>query len=445
MLGTTAAASPVEAADSPERTVAAPMAPPCPGGPAGDYCRSGDQKDKPATGEGKDKDKKDDPCQLLSGTPAAEYCKSDKGDGAAPKKPGGLMDNNPLDPLQSVADGCTKAASWIVTKLSYAVSATSTVDFTNAAFLRQYAIVFAASTVLTLILWLVGIMKRAIRGAKLTTAVGEAVGLLWLVVLASAFTPLMLYTVVGAVDAVTSVIADKGASDNFFGGFAKALQSDSGIGGGPIMQIVVAIVSIAAAGILWLEMAIRAAVLYVGAVLGTAVYSGFVDKDLWPRIKRWAGLMGAVIMVKPVVAIVLLLASALSGTKQDENASLSAVISGLAIIILAILASAVIYRFIPGLGDDIQASRRAIITQASPRNRVPQHTSPARTVQQGISTHSERGIGQQTSSSRPSAATTGQASGGIAAHSSRASRSSGTQGRQQPESRQQPGNDRPER
>ena len=80
-------------------------------------------------------------------------------------------------------------------------------DFTNTAFLRQYAVVFAASTILTLVLWLLAVAKRAVRGVPLTEAITEAVGFLWLTVLASAFTPLILYTVVSATDAVTDVIA----------------------------------------------------------------------------------------------------------------------------------------------------------------------------------------------------------------------------------------------
>ena len=95
----------------------------------------------------------------------------------------------------------------LVDKLSKLVKATANVDFTNAAFLRQYAVVFAASTVLTLILWLLAVAKRAIRGVPLTEALTEAIGFLWLTVLASAFTPLILYTVVSATDGVTDVIA----------------------------------------------------------------------------------------------------------------------------------------------------------------------------------------------------------------------------------------------
>ncbi|MFW3461029.1 hypothetical protein ACN24K_09890 [Streptomyces microflavus] len=260
-------------------------------------------------------------------------------------------------PLTSLAQGCADAAAWIVGKLSEAVDSTANVDFTNPKFLQQYAVIFAASTILTLVLWLLAVTKRAIRGVPLTTAISEAVGFLWLTVLASAFTPLILYTIVSATDGVTEVIASStgGQTDVFFGSFAEALKKGTDIGGGPIMLIVVSLVSIVAAGVLWLELVIRAALLYVGALLGIVVYAGLVDKNMWGHVRRWAGIMIAVIMVKPVIVIVLGLAGALSA--GDGPDAFSAVVSGLAIILLAIFASAMIYRFVPGFGDEIQGAR----------------------------------------------------------------------------------------
>lgn len=217
-------------------------------------------------------------CDLLTDK-AKELCERRAGGSGSTPSPGGggLTDNNPLDPLDSLAKGCAKAAAWIVTKLSDAVKATSQVDFTNTAFLRQYAVVFAASTILTLVLWLLAVAKRAVRGVRLTEAISEAVGFLWLTVLASAFTPLILYTIVSATDGVTEIIA-KGTgaqTDTFFGAFSQALTKGTDIGGGPIMLIVVSLVSVLAAGVLWLELVIRAALLYVGALLGTVVYAGW--------------------------------------------------------------------------------------------------------------------------------------------------------------------------
>ncbi|MEW2318259.1 hypothetical protein [Streptomyces bauhiniae] len=360
-------------------------------------------------------------CDLIVG-PAKQFCEKEDSGGSSRK---GLTTDNPLtsslDPLASLAKGCADAASWTIGKLSDAVKETANVDFTNPKFLQQYAVVFAASTILTLVLWLLAVAKRAVRGVPLTTAISEAVGFLWLTVLASAFTPLILYTVVSAADGVTDVLAKATGdqADTFFGTFSGALEKGDNIGGGPIMLIVVSLVSILAAGVLWLELVIRAALLYVGALLGTVVYAGLVDKNLWGHVRRWAGIMIAVIMVKPVIVIVLGLAGALSGDSGPD--AFGAVVSGLSIILLAIFASAMIYRFVPGFGDEIAGSRNNRIMQGAEGKAAAVISSPATLVAQGIKTHSTRadtgagGGGQGASTPRPA----NPASGGVAAHSGR--------------------------
>ncbi|MEU9995620.1 hypothetical protein [Streptomyces sp. NPDC050848] len=358
-------------------------------------------------------------CDLIVG-PARDYCENGQSGGT-----GGRTAPDPtaaLDPLASLARGCADAAVTIIDKLSGAVKETADVDFTNLEFLGRYAIVFAAATFLTLLLWLLAVAKRAIRGVPLTTAISEAIGFLWLTVLASAFTPLILYTVVNATDAVTEVIAAGTGqqTDVFFGSFKEALQKGDQIGGGPIMLIIVSLVSILAAGVLYLELFLRAVMLYVGALLGVVVYSGLVDKNMWGHVRRWAGIMIAIILVKPVIVIVLGLAGALSsGTGPD---SFSAVVSGLAIILLAIFASAMIYRFVPGFGDEIVASRNNRVHRAGENAAAAVLSSPASLVSQGIKTHSTRdggGGGNQNSGSAPRPAN--PLSGGVAAHSSRGS------------------------
>ncbi|MFD4410320.1 hypothetical protein [Streptomyces sp. NPDC058476] len=359
-----------------------------------------------------------DACGLIHG-PAKNYCEGGSGSG----KGGGSIDpTSTLDPLSSLAKGCADAASWTIDKLSAAVKDTANVDFTNPKFLQQYAVVFAASTILTLLLWLLAVAKRAVRGVPLTTALSEAIGFLWLTVLASAFTPLILYTVVSATDGVTEVLAKTtgNQTDTFFGTFSGALSKGENIGGGPIMLIVVSLVSILAAGVLWLELVIRAALLYVGALLGTVVYAGLVDKNLWGHVRRWAGIMIAVILVKPVIVIVLGLAGALSTDSGPD--AFSAVVSGLAIILLAIFASAMIYRFVPGFGDELAGSRNNRIMQGAESKAAAVISSPATLVAQGIKTHSSRadnngggGGGGGNSQPRPA----NPASGGVAAHSTR--------------------------
>lgn len=164
----------------------------------------------------------------------------------------------------------------------------------------------------------------------------------------------------------------------------------------------------------------------MGALLGTVVYAGLVDKNMWGHVRRWAGIMIAVIMVKPVIVVVLGLAGALS--QNDGPNAFSAVVSGLAIILLAIFASAMIYRFVPGFGDEIQGARTNRKAATDGSQAAALISSPAALVSQGIKTHSSRS-GQNggdggNSGGRPANAI----SGGVAAHSSRNSGGSGAGG-----------------
>lgn len=294
------------------------------------------------------------------------------------------------DPLGSIAHGCAQAAQWVIDHLSDAISKTATVNFTNMGFLKQYAIVFAASSILTVLLWLLSVVKRAVRGDSVVTAIGEATGYLWMAVLASAFTPVILAGMVKITDSVSNAIGNGSAADTngFLHSFSHALDPDSGLGGGPIMLIFVSVLSMIAAALLWLELIIRAAMLYVGAALATAVYAGFVDKSMWGHIRRWIGLMISIDLVKPIIVIVLSLATAVSSGPQD---SFGAVLSGLAIMILSIFASGLVYRFVPMFGDEmlsLHKERAAKIGKAAITSAA--FTSTAGTMRNGIAAHANR-------------------------------------------------------
>ncbi|MFB8203505.1 hypothetical protein [Kitasatospora purpeofusca] len=304
----------------------------------------------------------------------------------------------------------------MVRKLSGAIDGTTEVDFTNASFLQQYAVVFAASTVVTLVLWLLAVTKRAVRGAPLTTAISEAIGFLWLTVVASAFTPLILYTVVSATDGLTKAIAVGTKSDTgtYLGGFADTLEKGD-IGGGPLILIITSLVAVLAAAVLWIELLIRAAMLYVGALLGTAVYAGLVDKQLWKHVRRWAGVMLAVDLAKPIIVIILGLAGAVSAGAGASD-DFARVLSGLAILFLSIFASAAVYRFVPGFGDEIMNMRHARASAVSAGSAMINGT--ANFMRQGISTHGDRGA--PGGGGGGGGAGGGSVAPGIAAHASRA-------------------------
>ena len=337
-----------------------------------------------------------DPCSLLIGT-MKQACENTGKLVNGGTTSGGLPSETSIltDPLGSIAKSCAEAAAWVIDQVAGAVGGNSGVDFTNSGFLKQYAIVFAASTILTVLLWMLAVIKRAVRGDAIVTAVTEATGFLWLAVGASAFTPVILYAMIQLTDSVTNAIGSttSAGTNNFLSSFANTLSptngSASAIGGGPILLIFVSLVAMIAAAVLWLELLIRAAMLYVGAALAGAVYAGLVDKDLWPHVRRWAGMMLAVDMVKPVIVIVLGLATAISSGTAPGSAFAS-VLSGLAIMVLSIFASGLIYRFVPNFGDDMLRISSARNTDAPAAVAQGAMDGPATRMQQGIAAHGAR-------------------------------------------------------
>ena len=372
-----------------------------------------------------------DPCSLLIGS-MKQACENTgklvNGSGATGGSGGGVSSGSLLsDPLGSIASGCAQAAAWVIDQVSSAVGSSTSVDFTNAGFLKQYGVVFAASAVLTLVLWLLAVIKRAVRGEPVVTAISEATGFLWLAVGASAFTPVVLYGMVKLTDGITTAIGSGTVADrnNFLTSFANTLSPPNGqasnLGGGPILLIFISLVAMIAAAVLWIELLIRAAMLYVGAALAAAVYAGLVDKSLWHHIRRWAGMMIAVDLAKPVIVIVLGLATAISASQN--SASFASVLSGLAIMILSIVSSALIFRFVPNFGDDMlaisTARNSAGTSDAAPTGAM---AGPASRMREGIAAHGARSGNPM---SAPATAALSM-SAGMAAHGARAAVRIGT-------------------
>jgi len=342
-----------------------------------------------------------DPCSLLFGS-LKKACEntgklvgpSDGGAGA--NGAGGTSTASLLsDPVGSIAHDCAQAASSVIKAVASVVGGITNVDFTNSGFLTQYAIVFAASSILTIVLWLLAVIKRAVRGESVVTAITEATGYLWLAVGASAFTPVILYGMVRVTDSVTAAIGSGTAKDtnNFLTTFANTLDPPSGktadLGGGPILLIFVSLIAMIAAAVLWVELLIRAAMLYVGAALAATVYAGLVDKSLWHHIRRWAGMMIAVDLAKPVIVIVLGLATAISGGSTGQS-SFASVLSGLAIMLLSIFASGLIFRFVPNFGDDMLAINGGRGSDAPAEAAAGAMDGPASRMRQGIAAHAGR-------------------------------------------------------
>jgi hypothetical protein len=374
-----------------------------------------------------------DPCSLLFGS-MKQACENTGKlvNGSSGGTDGSSTASLLSDPIGAIAHDCAQAASSVIKAVSSVVGGSTTVDFTNAGFLTQYAIVFAAASILTVVLWLLAVVKRAVRGESVTTAMSEATGFLWLAVGASAFTPLVLYGMVSVTDAVTGAIGSGTAADtnNFLTSFADTLNPPNGqasnLGGGPILLIFISLMAMIAAAVLWVELLIRAAMLYVGAALAAAVYAGLVDKSLWHHVRRWAGMMIAVDLAKPVIVIVLGLATAISGGGTAQT-SFASVLSGLSIMILSIFASGLIFRFVPNFGDDMLAINSARAGDSAATAPQGAMEGPASRMQAGIAAHAGRSGSSGGGNPLAAPATAALSmSAGVAVHGARAAVRMGT-------------------
>ncbi|MEU6295287.1 hypothetical protein [Streptomyces erythrochromogenes] len=256
------------------------------------------------------------------------------------------------DPLGFLLQKLTEANIWFLRKMLELIQATTKIDLTSPGFLKQYAIIFAASCLLTVALWFIAVAKRAVRGVSITTAVSEAIGFLLLQFTVNALTPGALALLLKAIDEVTAVF-EPYATENFkpfLENILTVMAANPSEGVGQLL--VVNLIMMAGALLMWIELLIRSAAIYVAVALGPIVNAGLVDRDLWGKSKKWFGAIFAIGLSKPVLFALLGLGGAvLSDTTGSMSDAVSKTLVGALILLLAVFASATLYKWLPEFGD----------------------------------------------------------------------------------------------
>ncbi|MEU7230078.1 hypothetical protein [Streptomyces chrestomyceticus] len=328
------------------------------------------------------------------------------------------------DPLGFLLQKITEANLWFLRKMLELIQNTSKIDLTSPGFLKQYAIIFAASTLITAALWLIAVAKRAARGVSVTTAVSEAVGFLVLQFVVNALAPGTVALLMKAIDEVTAIF-EPYATDNFKPFLATMLKVMAANPHDGVFQlIVVNLIMLCGALLMWVELLIRSAAIYVGVALGPVVNAGLVDRDLWGKSKKWVGALFALGISKPVLFALLGLGGAiLSDASGGMSDAVSKILVGALILLLAVFASATIYKWVPAFGDEmaqIHHDRKAA-TSAGPASAVD---GPAQHANRAMSMHVQDSlVGGGKSSGGGGAA---RAAGGKAANSSTVGSQAGT-------------------
>jgi hypothetical protein len=319
------------------------------------------------------------------------------------------------DPLGFLLQKLTQANIWFLQKMLELIDNTTKIDLTSPGFLKQYAIIFAASTFMTVALWLIAVAKRAVRGVSLTTAVSEAIGFLTLQFVVNAMTPGAIALLMKAIDEVTSVFTPY-ATQNFkpfLANLLKILAANPSDGVGQLL--VVNLILLLGALLMWIELLIRSAAIYVAVALGPVVNAGLVDKDLWVKSKKWIGAVFAVGLTKPVLFALLGLGGAIvSDSTGSMSDAVSKTLIGALILLLAVFASGTLYKWVPAFGDEMAQLHhdRKTAQSSGPAAAVD---GPAEHANRAISSHVQDSLvggGTKTAGSRAAA---GKMGGGTAA------------------------------
>ncbi|GAA1237529.1 hypothetical protein [Streptomyces rhizosphaericus] len=243
----------------------------------------------------------------------------------------------------------------------------TSIDWGNPGFVEIYSYAFGVSAILTIILWLGAVAKRAAQGVHFGQAFGESIGYLLMSFMVSAFAPAAVaYTVKimdGAAEAMLNSQTTKVTALAAIIVTTLLALLSTGVGA-PLSLIIGFALILILLGI-WILLIVRNALILCGLVFGPTVFSGLVNKDLWAHTKKWAGVMVAIIAMKYVIYTVLALAIALTAglprnvTNLSFGQALSTLIIILALFLLALFAPFQIAQFVPVFGDQLQSALSA--------------------------------------------------------------------------------------
>ena len=359
-----------------------------------------------------------DPCAVVPG-PARIVCEAAGGvTDEVGEVVGGAAGNAADAALGGIAAAFAEAGGFFLGRLAELLSATTQVDVGAAWFIQRYALMFGLSALLTFVLLLLSVVKAVLRGQG-WEAVRSGTVYYLCAVIASAFAPALVYLLVQLSDAVTGVLTF-GAQEQTKTyleetGRTLAAFSIASPGGGAATVLIASLVTIVCAVVLWVELLLRTAIIYVATLFAAPTFSGLVDRSLWRHSRRWVFFVVSVVFAKPVVVAVLGLAAAGAGAGGSAD-GFSSVFVALALMIVAIFCVGLLFRIIPNAGDEIAGAltARREIRAGTPNSPLP---GPGVVLRQGVQSHLVRGVsGARTAGAAAARPVGGAVAAGAVAH-----------------------------
>ncbi|MEJ7569212.1 MAG: hypothetical protein WKF41_13210 [Gaiellaceae bacterium] len=255
--------------------------------------------------------------------------------------------------MRGVTAWVTNAAVWVTGKVGDLVENTASPDLTASWFEGQYGVMLAVAGALALLMLMLAVIQSVIRqdaGMLVRSAFGYLPMAFILSGVAIAGTGILVAITDDISAAVVSGLGTE-QSDNLLQGvgdaYKNALDETSGI---PLFGVFLgAIILAIGAFVLWLEMIIRDAAIYICVFFLPLTFVAMI----WPATSRWARrlveLLVAVILAKFVIIAILSLATAaLANTNAvGVGGTFEQMIAGAALLVLAAWSPFALLRMIP--------------------------------------------------------------------------------------------------
>ncbi len=310
--------------------------------------------------------------------------------------------------MRGVTAWVTNAAVWVAGKVGELIENTSSPDLRAGWFEGQYQAMLAIAGALALLMLMLAVIQSVIR-QDIWILARAAFGYLPMAFIFAGVAIAATGLLVAITDDMSAaVVASLGTeqSDNLLqavgDAYKNALDEDSGI---PLFGVFLgAIILALGAFVLWLEMIIRDAAIYICVFFLPLTFVAMV----WPATSRWARrlveLLIAIILAKFVIISILTLATAAianTGVAESDSTTFEQMLAGSAILVLAAWSPFALLRMIPmmELAAASVVHQRSAVQSAAGSAGVH---SPAVYMRQAMDRHS-RGSTSGSSGGRPAA------------------------------------------
>ncbi|MBJ7353959.1 MAG: hypothetical protein JHC98_03965 [Thermoleophilaceae bacterium] len=262
-------------------------------------------------------------------------------------------------PFDWLAQGMGHAAGWMFEAVWTAFDSTTMVDVTSSQFTKVYNILFGVAVFVMLGFFMLQVIGGMIR--REPAALSRAALGLGKSILGSFVSLALLATALEVTDQLCMGIV-KAAGSNMEQMGDRITLLTAGLvginvaapGAGAILTIFIAGLAIGAAGIVWISLLVRKALLLVAIVFAPVAMAGSSWDQTRGWVSKWASFVIALIISKVVLVVIFLLATAqVSAPIDGDIQSVSEPIAGVVLMLMAGFAPYMTYKAINFMSFDM--------------------------------------------------------------------------------------------